>query len=45
MTTPNAPLGENTPLGYIVGGGLKSGLRVRLTVPADTVQEGSFVVC
>ncbi|MCZ2115003.1 MAG: ATP-binding protein [Anaerolineae bacterium] len=33
------------PLGYIVGGGLKSGLRVRLTVPADTVQEGSFVVC
>jgi len=33
------------PLGYIVGGGLKSGLRVRLTVPADNVQEGSFVVC
>lgn len=33
------------PLGYIVGGGLKSGLRVRLTVPADTVQEGGFVVC
>ena len=33
------------PLGYIVGGGLKNGLRVRLTVPADTVQEGSFVVC
>src|SRR5690606_5078969 len=34
-----------SPLGYIVGGGLKSGLRVRLTVPADTVQEGGFVVC
>ncbi len=33
------------PLGYIVGGGLKTGLRVRLTVPADTVQEGGFVVC
>jgi hypothetical protein len=32
-------------LGYIVGGGLKEGLRVRLTVPADEVQEGSFVVC
>jgi len=36
---------QSLPLGYIVGGGLKSGLRVRLTVPADTVQEGSFVVC
>ena len=33
------------PLGYIVGGGLKEGLRVRLTMPADQVQEGSFVVC
>ena len=33
------------PLGYIVGGALKSGLRVRLTVAADTVQEGGFVVC
>lgn len=32
-------------MGYIVGGSLKSGLRARLTVPADTVQEGSFVVC
>ena len=32
-------------IGYIVGGGLKEGFRVRLTVPADTVQEGSFVVC
>lgn len=35
----------NTPLGYIIGGGLKEGFRVRLTVPADRVQEGSFVVC
>ena len=32
-------------IGYIVGGGLKEGLRVRLTIPADQVQEGSFVVC
>ena len=32
-------------LGYIVGGGLREGLRVRLTIPADQVQEGSFVVC
>jgi uncharacterized protein len=36
---------KNESLGYIVGGGLKEGLRVRLTVPADEVQEGSFVVC
>ena len=35
----------SAPLGYIVGGGLKEGFRIRLTVPADTVQEGSFVVC
>ncbi|GIK57886.1 MAG: ATP-binding protein [Chloroflexi bacterium] len=32
-------------IGYIVGGGLKEGFRIRLTVPADRVQEGSFVVC
>lgn len=35
----------NEPIGYVVGGGLKEGLRVRLTVSADSVQEGSFVVC
>ena len=43
--TASSPDEPNAPLGYIVGGGLKSGLRVRLTVPADTVQEGGFVVC
>ena len=32
-------------IGYIVGGGLKEGFRIRLTVTADLVQEGSFVVC
>ncbi len=32
-------------IGYVVGGGLKEGLRIRLTVPADAIQEGSFVVC
>ncbi|MCP5097971.1 MAG: hypothetical protein GY943_20680, partial [Chloroflexi bacterium] len=32
-------------IGYIVGGGLKEGFRIRLTVSADQVQEGSFVVC
>ena len=31
-------------IGYIVGGGLKENLRVRLTVPAQQVQEGAFVV-
>jgi uncharacterized protein len=31
-------------IGYIVGGGLKENLRVRLTVPAQQVQEGSFVI-
>ena len=32
------------PIGYIVGGGLKENLRIRLTVHARQVQEGSFVV-
>ena len=31
-------------IGYIVGGGLRENLRVRLTIPAQQVQEGSFVV-
>jgi hypothetical protein len=31
-------------IGYIVGGGLKENLRVRLTVPAQQVQEGGFVI-
>ena len=31
-------------IGYIVGGGLKANLQARLTVPAQTVQEGAFVV-
>ncbi len=31
-------------IGYIVGGGLKENLRARLTVPAQQVQEGAFVV-
>jgi len=32
------------PIGYIVGGGLKESFRARLTVPAQEVQEGAFVV-
>lgn len=37
---------ENTVsvIGYVVGGGLKENLRIRLTVPAQQVQEGGFVV-
>ena len=31
-------------IGYIVGGGLKANLQARLTVPAQSVQEGAFVV-
>lgn len=33
------------PIGYVIGGSLKEGFRIRLTVPADRIQEGSFVVC
>lgn len=35
---------SNDPIGYIVGGGLKEGFYSRLTVSADQIQEGSFVV-
>ncbi len=31
-------------IGYIVGGGLKENLRVRLTIPSQQVQEGAFVI-
>lgn len=43
---PNSPSipESGTPIGYIVGGGLKENFRVRLTVPAQQVQEGAFVV-
>lgn len=36
--------GQSEAIGYVVGGGLKENLRVRLTVPAHQVQEGGFVV-
>ncbi len=35
---------QHTPIGYVVGGGLKENLTVRLTVPTHQVQEGGFVV-
>ena len=31
-------------IGYVVGGGLKENLHVRLSIPANLVQEGGFVV-
>jgi hypothetical protein len=34
----------NKPIGYVIGGGLKANLFVRLTIPANQVQEGGFVV-
>ena len=35
---------QDRPIGYVVGGGLKANLFVRLTLPAHEVQEGGFVV-
>lgn len=36
--------GNSTAIGYVVGGGLKENLRVRLTISSQEVQEGAFVV-
>lgn len=36
-------MNENKPIGYIVGGGLRENLRVRLIVPSQEIQEGAFV--
>jgi hypothetical protein len=44
MTDFSQQLSPITAIGYIVGGGLKENLRVRLTVPPQSVQEGAFVV-
>jgi hypothetical protein len=35
---------NQTHIGYIVGGGLRENLRVRLTISSQQVQEGAFVV-
>jgi len=35
---------SNDPIGYIVGGGLKEGFYIRLTIPAEQVQEGRTVL-
>jgi DNA helicase HerA-like ATPase len=38
-------MSDNPPIGFIIGGGLREGFLARLTVDAQDVQEGSFVVC
>ncbi len=43
-STPNSLEESRQAIGYIIGGGLKANLFVRLTVPAQSVQEGGFVV-
>lgn len=35
---------NESPIGYIVGGGLKANLNARLTIPPESVQEGAFVI-
>jgi len=37
-------INPKSEIGYVVGGGLQENLRIRLTVPAQEVQEGGFVV-
>ena len=44
INNPQSTIITPHSIGYIVGGGLKENLRVRLTVPAQSVQEGAFVV-
>jgi len=42
FNTTSSP--QETSIGYVVGGGLEANLQVRLTVPAQQVQEGAFVI-
>lgn len=47
LTAPNliSPTDQQPSfIGYVVGGGLQENLHVRLTIPAQQVQEGGFVV-
>ncbi len=44
MSDFNSNPEKNAKIGYVVGGSLKDSLAVRLTVPPQEVQEGSFVV-
>jgi hypothetical protein len=40
----SAEIPNTSIIGYVVGGGLKENLRIRLTVPPQSIQEGAFVV-
>lgn len=40
----NSSTDNTSSIGYVIGGGLKESLRVRLSIPAQEVQEGGFVV-
>ncbi len=42
--TPNSQEPVNPDIGFVSGGGLEANLQVRLTVPAQEVQSGAFVV-
>ena len=45
MFNPQSPIpNQQSAIGYVVGGGLKASLQVRLIIPAQQVQEGSFVI-
>ena len=45
MENPKSKIeNQKSDIGYIVGGGLRENLRVRLILPANQVQEGAFVV-
>ncbi|GAG76616.1 unnamed protein product, partial [marine sediment metagenome] len=35
---------HRSSIGYVVGGGLKANLNVRLTIPSEQVREGNFVI-
>ncbi|MGD8455576.1 MAG: ATP-binding protein [Anaerolineales bacterium] len=44
MSNQQSTISNQKFIGYIVGGGLKESLHVRLTIPAKDVQEGAFLV-
>jgi hypothetical protein len=44
MTDENRMENQAKIIGYLVGGGLKENLRVRLTVSPQDIQEGAFVI-
>ncbi len=44
MTNQNPNDDQAKIIGYLVGGGLRENLRVRLTVPPQEIQEGAFVI-